>query len=650
MSKKCDFSGYATKNDIMCSDGRTIRRDAFIEQDGAKVPLVWMHGHDDPDNVLGHAILHNRDDGVFMEGFFNKNPKSVHAKESVQHGDIDSVSIWANKLKQKGGDVIHGVIREVSLVLSPANPGARITPTIIAHSDDMDEFDATIFFDERIIAHSADEDDEGEDKKKTKSEDDSDESDESDSDDDKDEEDDEEDSKKKEDKIAHSDNEGEAKMADKERTVQDVYNEMTEEQKNVCNYLVGMALQDAGVSDDSEEVEHSDDEGDSFMAHRNVFDNDMDERMDVLSHDEMMTIIKDGKKLGSLKESFLSHADEYGIEDIEMLFPEYKNLNNPPEFVQRDTGWVGKWMSGVTHSPFSRIKSQFANITEDEARAKGYMKTHLKKEEVFTLLRRTTDPQTVYKKQKLDRDDTIDITDFDVVAWLKVEMRFMLEEELARAMLIGDGRSSSDEDKIQEVHVRPVVSDEDFFTIKVPVDASDSTKFYSNIVDQAIRGRKTYKGTGSPICWTTEDYLAELLLLKDGLGHRLYKTEAELATAMRVKELVTVEVMEGQTIKVNNADVEVIAVIVNPADYRVGADKGGQTSLFEDFDIDYNQMKYLIETRISGALTKPFSAIVLYKDTTGSAQISKWRDKHDGTTANGYGATGATGATGSTGA
>ena len=630
MSKKYDFSGYATKNDILCSDGRTIRHNAFVEQDGAKVPLVWMHGHDDPDNVLGHAILENRDDGVFMYGYFNKTPKAEHTKEAVQHGDIDSVSIWANKLKQKGGDVVHGVIREVSLVLSPANPGARITPTIIAHSDDFDEFDATIFFDERIICHSDDDEDEDDEekKKKKKAESDEDEDDDSES-----EEEEDEDPKKKEDKVEHSDKEGEADMADKERTVQDVYNEMTEEQKNVCNYLVGMALQDAGVSDDGEEVEHSDDEGESFMAHRNVFDNDMDERMDVLSHDEMTTIIKDGKKLGSLKESFLSHADEYGIEDIEMLFPEYKNLNNPPEFVQRDTGWVGKWMSGVTHSPFSRIKSQFANITEDEARAKGYMKTHLKKEEVFTLLRRTTDPQTVYKKQKLDRDDTIDITDFDVVAWLKVEMRFMLEEELARAMLIGDGRSSSDEDKIQEIHVRPVVSDEDFFTIKVPVDASGD-KFYKNIIAQSIRGRKTYKGSGSPTLWTTEDYLSELLLLEDGIGHRLYKTEAELATAMRVKDIVTVEV---------------IGVIVNPADYRVGADKGGQTSLFEDFDIDYNQMKYLIETRISGALTKPFSAIVLYKDTTGSAQISKWRDKHDGTTANGYGVTGATGATGSTG-
>ena len=643
MSKKYDFSGYATKNDILCSDGRTIRHNAFVEQDGAKVPLVWMHGHDDPDNVLGHAILENRDDGVYMYGYFNGTPKAEHTKMAVQHGDIDSVSIWANRLKQKGGDVVHGVIREVSLVLSPANPGARITPTIIAHSDDMDEFDATIFFDERIICHSDSDDDEDEDEKKkkeTESEDDK------DKDSDSKEEEKDEDPEEKEDKVEHSDNEGEAKMAENERTVQDVYDEMTDEQKNVCNFLVGMALQEAGVTDDGE-VEHSDDEGDSFMA-RNVFDTDIEERNDVLSHDEMMTIIKDGKKLGSLKESFLSHADEYGIEDIEMLFPEYKNLNNPPEFVQRDTGWVGKWMSGVTHSPFSRIKSQFANITEDEARAKGYMKTHLKKEEVFTLLRRTTDPQTVYKKQKLDRDDTIDITDFDVVAWLKVEMRFMLEEELARAMLIGDGRSSSDEDKIQEVHVRPVVSDEDFFTIKVPVDASGDN-FYKNIIAQSIRGRKTYKGSGSPTLWTTEDYLSELLLLEDGIGHRLYKTEAELATAMRVKDIVTVEVMEGQTVKVNNADVEVIGVIVNPADYRVGADKGGQTSLFEDFDIDYNQMKYLIETRISGALTKPFSAIVLYKDTTGSAQISKWRDKHDGTTANGYGVTGATGATGATG-
>lgn len=641
---KYDFSGYATRNDIVCSDGRTIRKNAFADQDGQKVPLVWQHQHNSPDNILGHALLENREDGVYAYCSFNGTEAAARAKELVRHGDIKSLSIYANRLQQKAGNVIHGAIREVSLVLTGANPGAFIDFPVLEHGDDAEVSEARIYMFQEITPYLAHEDggDEGYDDSDDY-EDDVDDTDDDydydDSDDVDDDYDDDESDYEDEDYEEEDDDMG-------EDSIREIYENMTPEQQGAVEVLVGLALEDA-----EDDFEHSE-EGDYEDMRYNVFDNYEDdsimhsEDLDALIHDGLA----DGKSFGSLKESFLAHAQDYGIDDITFLFPEYKNLNNPPEFIKRDTGWVSKWMSGVTKRPFSRIKSQFANITEDEARAKGYIKGNLKKEEVFTLLRRTTDPQTIYKKQKLDRDDILDITDFNVVVWMKAEMRGMLEEECARAMLIGDGRSTSDTDKIQEAHVRPVITDEDLFTIKVPVDASDPTKFYKNIIAQAIRGRKTYKGTGAPTLWTVEDYISELLLLEDGIGHRLYKTENELSTAMRVREIVPVEAMEGQTVKVNGTDYDLIGVIINPVDYTVGADKGGQVAMFEDFDIDYNQEKYLIETRMSGALTKPFSAIVLYKDTTGSKTISQWRDKKDGTTANGYGATGATGATGSTGA
>ena len=641
---KYDFSGYATRNDIVCSDGRTIRKNAFADQDGQKVPLVWQHQHNSPDNILGHALLENREDGVYAYCSFNGTEAAARAKELVRHGDIKSLSIYANRLQQKAGNVIHGAIREVSLVLTGANPGAFIDFPVLEHGDDAEVSEARIYMFQEITPYLAHEDggDEGYDDSDDY-EDDVDDTDDDydydDSDDVDDDYDDDESDYEDEDYEEEDDDMG-------EDSIREIYENMTPEQQGAVEVLVGLALEDA-----EDDFEHSE-EGDYEDMRYNVFDNYEDdsimhgEDLDALIHDGLA----DGKSFGSLKESFLAHAQDYGIDDITFLFPEYKNLNNPPEFIKRDTGWVSKWMSGVTKRPFSRIKSQFANITEDEARAKGYIKGNLKKEEVFTLLRRTTDPQTIYKKQKLDRDDILDITDFNVVVWMKAEMRGMLEEECARAMLIGDGRSTSDTDKIQEAHVRPVITDEDLFTIKVPVDASDPTKFHKNIIAQAIRGRKTYKGTGAPTLWTVEDYISELLLLEDGIGHRLYKTENELSTAMRVREIVPVEVMEGQTVKVNGTDYDLIGVIINPVDYTVGADKGGQVAMFEDFDIDYNQEKYLIETRMSGALTKPFSAIVLYKDTTGSKTISQWRDKKDGTTANGYGATGATGATGSTGA
>ena len=572
MNKGYDFSGWATKNDILCSDGRTIRKDAFKDNDGKTVPLVWNHSHNDPNNVLGHCVLENRDEGVYTYGTFNDTEQGKNAKSLVEHGDVTALSIWANKLKQNRGDVLHGDIKEVSLVLAGANIGACID-SVIKHGEESEE-EAVIYTGEDIVLAHAD--------TTTKSE------------------------NKEEDKS----------MADtKEKTVKDVFDTLTEEQKNVVYALIGQALESNGADDN---MEHSESEGGNEMKH-NVFDQDEMNGNDTLSHAEMEAIIADGKRFGSMKESFLAHAEEYGIKSIDYLFPEPKTLNNPPEFIKRDMGWVSKVMGTVHHTPFSRIKSMFADITEDEARAKGYIKGKLKKEEVFSLLKRTTTPTTVYKKQKMDRDDVVDITDFDVIAWLKSEMRMMLDEEIARAILIGDGRLSSSDDKINESNIRPVVSDDDLYTIKskvtVAANATGADKAKA-FIDQVIRSRKEYKGSGNPTLFTTEDMVTECLLLEDKIGHKLYKTEAELATTMRVKEIVTVEVMEG--LKDKNSK-EVAGIIVNLADYNVGADKGGSVNMFDDFDIDYNQQKYLIETRCSGALVKPYSAITLTFDTAAGA-------------------------------
>lgn len=568
MNKGYDFSGWATKNDILCSDGRTIRKDAFKDNDGKTVPLVWNHSHNDPNNVLGHCVLENRDEGVYTYGTFNDTEQGKNAKSLVEHGDVTALSIWANKLKQNRGDVLHGDIKEVSLVLAGANIGACID-SVIKHGEESEE-EAVIYSGEDIVLAHAD--------TTTKSE------------------------NKEEDKS----------MADtNEKTVKDVFDTLTEEQKNVVYALIGQALESAGADNN---MEHSESEGGNEMKH-NVFEQDEMNGNDTLSHAEMEAIIADGKRFGSMKESFLAHAEEYGIKSIDYLFPEPKTLNNPPEFIKRDMGWVSKVMGTVHHTPFSRIKSMFADITEDEARAKGYIKGKLKKEEVFSLLKRTTTPTTVYKKQKMDRDDVIDITDFDVIAWLKSEMRMMLDEEIARAILIGDGRLSSSDDKINETNIRPVVSDDDLYTIKskvtVAANATGADKAKA-FIDQVIRSRKEYKGSGNPTLFTTEDMVTECLLLEDKIGHKLYKTEAELATTMRVKEIVTVEVMEG--LKDKNSK-EVAGIVVNLADYNVGADKGGSVNMFDDFDIDYNQQKYLIETRCSGALVKPYSAITLTFDT-----------------------------------
>ena len=571
MGATYDFSGWATRFNRKCSDGRTIREGAFKDCDGKTVPLVWQHDHDSPASVLGHCVLQYRpNEGIYTYGYFNGTEMGQQGKELVHNGDITALSIYANKLKQKGGDVFHGTIREVSLVLAGANPGAYIDMPELEHSDEDTETEGFIYNDDETIflAHA------------------------------------EESSDKSEDKTEKSEDKGEEKMAEKEKTVQEVFDSMTDEQKTVVYALLGEAM--SGGADDEDE----DDEEDEEVKH-NVFDTETYEGSDTLSHDAMETILKDGKRLGSLKDSVLEHAEDYGIDGIEWLFPEDRNLDNTPQWIKRDAGWVSVVMNGVSHTPFSRVRSRFANITEDEARAKGYIKGNKKKEEVFTLLKRSTTPQTIYKKQKLDRDDVIDITDFDVVAWIKGEMRMMLDEEIARAILIGDGRLNSDDDKISEDHIRPIVNDADLFTIKAAVvtasGADDATKAKA-FIRTAIKARKNYKGSGNPTLFTTEDWLTEMLLLEDNMGRALYDSEAALCTKLRVSKIVTVEVMEG--FLVQGVD-PLMGIIVNLKDYVVGADKGGAVNMFEDFDIDYNQQKYLIETRCSGALTVPYSAIIL---------------------------------------
>lgn len=568
---KYDFSGWATKNDLKCSDGRTIRKDAFKHCDGQTVPLVWNHQHNDCNNILGHALLENRAEGVYAYCKFNDTEAGKNAKVLVEHGDISALSIYANRLKQNNGDVLHGVIREVSLVLAGANPGAFID-SILRHGE-CDDSEAVIYTGEELNLEHSDKEDNMDDKKG--------------------------------------------------KTVQDVVDSMTDEQRNVMYALIGQALEDVKHGDYEDQDNNGEGE-DNEMKH-NVFENDKKEK-NTLTHAEVDNIFKMAKREGSLREAVLAHADEhgdaiydtYGIkpnaegEGISMLFPEYKNLNNIPEFIKRDTGWVQIVMSGVHHTPFSRIKSMFADITEDEARARGYMKGNLKKEEVFSLLKRTTDPQTIYKKQKLHRDDIIDITSFDVVGWIKAEMRMMLEEEIARAILVGDGRLSSDDDKIQEQHIRPIYKEEALFTVNpVLTKEEDVDKRAKGFIRAAIKARKDYKGSGQPTLFITEDLLTDMLLLEDNNGRIIYDSESKLATALRVSRIVPVPVMEGVKREVKGQSRDLMGIIVNLKDYNVGADKGGAVAMFEDFDIDYNANKYLIETRCSGALIKPFSAIII---------------------------------------
>lgn len=589
--EKYDFHGWATRNDLRCSDGRIIRRDAFKHCDGKTVPLVWNHRHDDPTNVLGHALLENREDGVYAYCAFNDSEAGKAARLLVEHGDISALSIFANGLKQDGSNVLHGDIKEVSLVLAGANPGASIS-NVMRHGETVED-EADIYTGEDFIVGME------EDKKN----------------------------------IEHSDSDmKEKKEADSDdETVADVLKTLTPNQQKVLYQLVtdALAAKDEAQDETNEKKDENNKNGGNNTMKHNVFDNS-EQNENILQHDDFQAIISDAKRYGSMREAFenyakdhdvdineLTHSADYGIENIGYLFPDDKAVTREPIMVSRDMDWVAKFTNSVRHTPFSRIKSLFANITEDDARAKGYIKGNVKKEEVFTLLKRSTTPTTVYKKQKIDRDDVIDIVDFDVVAWLKREMRVMLDEEIARAALVGDGRVSSSDDKIDPIHIRPIWTDDDFYTIKqtVSVASSDSdSAIAKNFIKQCIKARKNYKGSGNPTLYTTEDILTDMLLIEDTTGRVVYESVAKLATTLRVKEIVTVPVMENLTRTDDTSKVHTLmGIIVNLNDYTIGADKGGAVNMFDDFDIDYNQQKYLIETRCSGALTIPYSAIAIEK-------------------------------------
>ena len=600
-----DFEGWATRNDILCDDGRTIRRNAFKECDGKIVPLVWQHKHESPEYVLGHCLLENREDGVWAYGKFNDSDLGKKAHADVIHGDITNMSIWANKLRQKGGDVMHGIIREVSLVLSGANKGATIEAVAMAHGSDEDpgaiiygydegectlvEGEGTAYTeDAEELTHDAVEE------------------------------------KKDDIAVAFPGLPELFHAAEKEgRTIQDVIDEMTDEQKKVLYYVLDKGIQIGEENAAENQNENSDEEkGEETMRH-NAFEDQASEA--TVSEELMKTIFAEAKQRGSLKDAVLSHMDDdeglmhtvkdrfnntvtYGIANIDYLFPDARTLTNTPEFIKRDTSWVDSVIRGTKHSPFSRVKSVYADITMEEARARGYIKGQQKVEEVFALLKRTTDPQTVYKLQKMDRDDIIDITDLNVVAWIKGEMRMMLNEEIARAILIGDGRTPGTDYKISEDHIRSIWHDNDLFTIPVDVVRGETEgETANNLIKAVLRARKNYKGSGNPTFYTTEDVLTELMLLEDGIGRRMYQTKQDVATALRVSNIETVEVMENQT----GTRGDLAGLIVNLNDYNVGADKGGEVSLFDDFDIKFNQYLYLIETRISGALVKPHSAMAI---------------------------------------
>ena len=607
------FSGYATKNDVLCSDGRVIRHNAFQNCDGIKVPLIWNHEHREPWGVLGHAYLENRDDGVYAYGVFNDTEQGQNALEYVRHGDLNSLSIFANRLKQTGKDVIHGIIREVSLVLCGANSEATID-AVLVHSGEEDEVEATITFASTFdfIAHSEDEDDDLEDE---------------DNEDEDDSEEDEEEPmkttpKKKPAEMAH---------AEAEKTGQDIFDTLNEEQKTLFYALAGqLAGEDEEDTEDTEDEEDTEEENEEEAPMRhNAFNAKETTEENTLSHSQMTAIITDAQKRGSLKAAFqdagfsdleLKHSEPpapWGVGNVDYLFPDFRNLTNMPTFIQRDMSWVTEVFGAARKSPFSRIRTIFADITGDEARAKGYVKGNEKLEEFFSLVRRTTDPQTVYKKQKMHRDDRIDITDFDVIAWLKMEMRMMLEEEISRAILIGDGRLGSADDKISETHIRSIWNDEDLYTIRADValaaNATDNEAAKA-MIRAAIKAREDYTGSGSPTLFTTEGDLTNMLLLEDTTGRMIYDSVEKLATVLRVKKIVTVPAMKNQTYTRAAPDgrsAKLMGIIVNMADYNVGADKGGAVTMFEDFDIDFNQEKYLIETRVSGALIRPKSAIAL---------------------------------------
>lgn len=593
---KYNFSGWATKNNLKCADGLTIRKGAFNVKDGTRVPLVWNHEHTSPSSILGHAILMNRDEGIFAYGYFNNSQSAISAKESVEHGDVTALSICANHVQKEGDDVVHGVIREVSLVLAGANPGAFIE-SVINHNEPLGEFEdeAIIYTGEPISLKQSDD--------------------------------------IVEPVISHA--EGEEAAG---KSVEEVLNTLNDEQKAA----VGVLISNLDIEDDNK-GKGDDNKGkgdDNTMAHNLFEGKNKDPKEDhVLTHDDMDAIMKDAKKLGTLRESIKHHMEEgvlmhaipttgfttpsgtkptYGVHGIDMLFPEHKSLTPTPEFISRRMEWVDKVISGVGRTPFSRVKSVFADITEDDARARGYIKGKLKKEEVFSILKRVTDPKTVYKKQKMDRDDVIDMSNnMDIIPWLRAEMLTMLREEIARAILIGDGRLSSSDDKISEDHIRPIMNEHDLLSVKVPVKVSATAteeEIANEIIKTMIKSRKQYKGTGNPSLYITDDYVTDMLLIENAIGDRKYKTEAELSTAVRASEIVPVEVMDGQKITISGTQYPLIGIIVNLRDYNVGTDRKGEVTWFDDFDIDYNQMIYLVETRMSGALIKPYSALVFYLD------------------------------------
>lgn len=619
MKNDYDFSGWATKNNIQCSDGRTIMKDAFKQNDGQKVPLVWNHQHNDPSEILGHALLENRADGVYAYCKFNDTESGQTAKALVKNGDIDKLSIYANKLKSQMNNVIHGCIREVSLVLAGANPGAYIE-SVMVHGEGAEAEEEVVIYNDEQIETSEESDDEPEN-----------------------------DEKNQNGKIEHSDDadakndekEDKADMEDekKEKTVQEVIDTMNEEQKQAMYAVVGQALEDQ-ANNNGDDEENDEDGGEEKMKH-NVFDNDNND--EVLQHSEIMAeAIRDAKKYGSMRDSVLAHAEEAGLTDaqtnrainnitkwdgtgsaIDLLFPEATELYREPRMIEKDNSWVAKVMNAAKHTPFSRVKTTFGRMNEETARAKGYIKGNKKANIALSVLNRVTTPTTVYIKNEIDRDDVIDITDFDVVAWQKREMRKQLDKELALAMLLGDGRDVSDANKINEQNIRPVISDDDMYTIKYTVTKgkdymqegnsySDNDSRTKGIIRAAIRSRKDYKGSGTPTFFTTEDIVTDMLLIEDQNGRRIYNSIQELATHLRCKEIVTIPEMEAEAYK------DIYGVIVNMNDYTAGADKGGSVNMFDDFDIDYNQMKYLIETRMSGALTVPYSAIVLKKEATTS--------------------------------
>ena len=603
MAPKCDFSGYATRNDVRCSDNKVIRHGAFAAYDGKTVPLVWQHQHKDVSNVLGHADLEVRDDGVYAYAHLNHSDAGRTAREMIRNGDVKALSIYATHVKAKGNDVVHGELVEVSIVLRGANPGAYIDQISITHGDEGDEVEAVMYTDAQIdfVSYSDEDEDEESDVEETEEADEADD-------------------------VEHAEDEPEADKAEgdgDDPTLGEIFDSMTEEQKTAVYAIVGQLVETADEeAEESEDTAHSDTTTEDTMAHQNVFEGSKKtEELPVLSHDDMQKIFEEAKACGSLKEAVLAHADNYGIKQIDTLFPDAKNLWTTPEFIKRKTDWVSSVVGAAKHSPFSRIKTQFADITADEARAKGYIKGNKKKDEVFTLLKRVTSPTTIYKKQRLDRDDIIDITDFDVVSWIRGEMRIMIEEELGRAVLIGDGREASSDDKIKEDCIRPIFKENSLYAPRVILAKETTTE---DMLDSIVRAMDDYEGSGNPTWFAAPSVVTEILLLKDKMGHRLFNSLSDLADYVGVSRIVKVPLMKNLTrTSAKNGKVDALGIIVNMSDYTIGADKGGQLFAAEDFDISFNQYHYLLETRLSGALTKVKSAIILERKQEAGAPVAE---------------------------